>query len=114
MSYPVITLTKTGTGRSSVHIPDTFEDPFNIGIGCVVSGTGTVTYSVQHTFEDVFSPTFDASTATWFSNSGITDKTANTDGNYAYPVNGISLNITAKTGTPGPTVTVYILQAGAR
>lgn len=108
MSFPVITLTKTGTGRSRVHVPDTFQNPFNIGIGCVVSGT--VVYSVEHTFADVFDPAFDPATAVWFKNSGLTDKTGNENGNYAYPVNGISLNITSGTGT----VTVYILQAGTR
>ena len=108
MSYPVTTLTQTGTGSSGVYIPDTFLNPFNIGIGCIV--TGTVTFTVQHTFDDVFSPTFSAGSATWFPNSGITDKSANTDGNYAYPVNGIRVTVTAGTGS----VTVKLLQAGAK
>lgn len=109
MSFPVITLTKTGTGRSTIHVPDTFLNPFNIGLGCVVV-SGSATYSVQHTFENVLDPSFNPATATWFNNSGLTDKTGNENGNYAYPVNGISLNITSGTGT----VTAYILQAGAR
>lgn len=108
MSFPVIKLTKTGTGRSTVHVPDTFQNPFNIGVGCVVSGTAT--YTVQHTFEDVTDPAFNPATATWFDNSGLTAQTGNANGNYAYPVNGISVNVTAGTGT----VTVYLLQAGAR
>lgn len=107
MSFPVIKLTQTGVGRSRVHVPDTFRDPFNIGIGCVV--TGTVTFVVQHTFEDVTDPAFNSATATWFDNS-MGSKSANADGNYAFPVNGISVNVTAGTGS----VTVYLLQAGAR
>lgn len=105
---PPITLTQTGTGRSRVHIPDFFRNPFAIGIGCVV--TGTVTYNVEHTFDDTQSSNFDPSTATWFQNSGITGATANKDGNYAYPVRGISLNVTAGTGS----VVLYIEQAGTR
>lgn len=108
MSFPVIIRSVTGVGTSAVHVPDTFQTPFNIGLGCVV--TGTVTFSVEHTFEDVFSPTFNPATATWFANSGLSSKSANADGNYAYPVNGIRLNVTAGTGS----VTLYILQAGAR
>ena len=108
MSYPVIKLTQTGTGSTTVHVPDTFRDPFNIGIGCVL--TGTATYSIEHTFEDVLSPTFNASSATWFKNSGISSKSANQDGNYAYPVNGIRLTIESGAGS----VTAYHLQAGAR
>lgn len=109
MSFPVITLTRTGVGRSAVHVPDTFLNPFNIGLGCVVV-SGSATYTVQHTFENAMAEGFNPATATWFDNSGLTDKTDNANGNYAYPVNGISLNITSGTGT----VTVYILQAGAR
>lgn len=114
MSYPVIKLTKTGTGRSAVHVPDTFLNPFNIGLGCVVTlAQGeSVTYSVEHTFENALAPDFNPATATWFKNSGLTDKNGNENGNYAYAVNAISLNITAATGNP--TVTLYILQSGAR
>jgi hypothetical protein len=108
MSYPVITLTQTGTGSTTAMVPDTFKNPFNIGIGCVV--TGTVNYTIEHTFENVMSPTYNPATATWFPNSGITTKTANTDGNYAYPVNGIRLTVNSGTGS----VTAYILQAGTR
>ena len=107
MSYPVITLTQTGTGSTTkIVVPDTFKNPFNIGIGCVV--TGTVNYTIEHTFENVLAAGFSAGSATWFPNSGITSKTANTDGNYAYPVNGIRLTVNSGTGT----VTAYILQAG--
>lgn len=112
MSFPVITLSQEGKGRSTFHIPDTFLNPFNIGLGCVVSGSGTVTYSIEHTFEDTASASFSPSLATWFKNSGLTDQSGNANGNYAYPVNGISINVTSATGTP--TVTLYILQAGAR
>lgn len=108
MSFPVITRTVTGVGTSAIHVPDTFKDPFNIGLGCVL--TGSATYSVEHTFDDVYSPTFNPATATWFTNSGLNAKTTSADGNYAYPVNGIRLNVTAGTGS----VTLYILQAGAR
>lgn len=108
MSYPVITMTQTGTGSTTARVPDTLLNPFNIGIGCVV--TGTATYSIEHTFEDVTSPTFNPASATWFKNSGISSKSANQDGNYAYPVNGIRLTIESGTGS----VTAYLLQAGAR
>lgn len=102
-----VVLTQTGVGRSTVHVPDTFLDPFNIGLGCVVV-SGSATYTVEHTFENVLSPGFDAENAVWFANSGLTNKTENAQGNYAYAVNGISLNVTGGTGT----VALYIVQAG--
>jgi hypothetical protein len=50
MGMPAI-LKQTGVGRSTLWMPDFFQDPFNIGIGCVISG-GTPTYNIEHTFDD--------------------------------------------------------------
>lgn len=92
----------TGVGTSQVIPPDYISSPFNVGIGCIV--TGTATYSVQHTFDDVFAPTFNPATANWLDNTGLTAQTASKDGNYAFPVMGIRLNVTAGTGTVQMTV----------
>jgi hypothetical protein len=43
--------TKTGTGESSPLVLDHYRAPFNVGFAVVVSGT--VTYTVQHTFDDI-------------------------------------------------------------
>lgn len=102
-----VRVTVTGAGVSRVINPDYYMDPFAIGVGCVISSGATVSYTVQHTFDDVYALTFDASTATWFPNSGITSKTANTDGNYAFPVAGIRLNVASSDGT----VTMTLIQA---
>lgn len=67
---------------------------FGIGFGVVV--TGTITYTVQHTFDDIFNP---AITPTWFNNSFVAAQTANIDGNYAFPVAAIRVIGTAGTGT---------------
>jgi len=54
--------TKSGsstTGSSNVLATDLYISPFNVGFGVVVSGT--VTYTVQHTFDNpqtVASPTW--------------------------------------------------------
>lgn len=102
-----VVLSQTGVGTSAVHVPDTFLDPFNIGLGCVVV-SGSVTYTVEHTFENAMADDFDPATAVWFPNSGLTSQTTNQQGNYAYAVNGIRLNVTGGTGT----VKLYIVQAG--
>lgn len=80
--------------------------PFNVGFGIVVSGT--ITYTVQHTFDDVWSPTFNPATANWFDHPTIASQTANADGNYAFPVAAIRIKSTAGTGT----ATLTIIQAG--
>lgn len=101
-----VTLTQTGTGSSAVDVPDQYIAPFAIGIGVKV--TGTVTYTVQHTFDDVFLPTFDPAAATWFDHPSLTAQTTNKDSNYAFPVAGIRLTVSAGSGT----ATAVLLQAG--
>jgi hypothetical protein len=79
------------------------QAPFNLSIGCViVSGTGT--YTVEHTFDDIFDTTV---TPVAFPNSGITAQVANRDGNYAFPVRAVRLSVTAGTS---PVVAMTILQ----
>lgn len=98
---PVI-LTQTGVGISPVCPMDREQAPFNAGIGCVVNGTAT--YNIEHTFDDVQNA---AVTPTWFQNTGITAQTTNANGNYAFPIRAVRVNVTAGTGT----VTATILQA---
>jgi hypothetical protein len=80
--------------------------PFNIGFAAVV--TGTANYTVQHTFDDVFSPTFNPSTATWFDHPTVAALGASADGNYAFPVTAIRLLV----NSGGGTVRLTLLQAG--
>ena len=44
------TVSQTGVGSSDALVMNTNISPFNVGFGVVV--TGTVTYTVQHTFDD--------------------------------------------------------------
>ena len=97
----VQTVSKTGTGSSSALVMNTNCTPFNVGFGVVVSGT--VTYSVQHTFDDPA-----VGFTTWFSHPTIAGKSDNQDGNYAFPVTGIKLLVTAGGGT----ATMNLAQAG--
>lgn len=88
-----IYVSQTGTGSTAPIPLDIQQVPFAIGIGCIV--TGTVNYTVEHTYDDI---TAGAPTV-WFSNSGITAKTANADGNYAFPVRAIRLTLNSGTGS---------------
>jgi hypothetical protein len=85
--------------------------PFNVGFAVDLSAGATLTYTVEHTFDDVFDPSFDAGTATWFPNSVVAGETADADGNYAFPITAIRLNVTAYTGG---TATFTVIQAGIR
>lgn len=100
-----ISVTVTGSGVSSPIPMDFLAAQFNVGVGCKISATAT--YTVEHTFDDVYSPTFNPATATWLPNTGLTAKTANADGNYAFPVQAVRLNVASSTGT----VTMTVIQS---
>lgn len=95
------TVAQTGVGSSTSIVVNTNISPVNIGFGVAV--TGTVTYTVQHTFDD---PAIGFTT--WFSHPTIAGKSDNQDGNYAFPVTGIKLLVTAGAGT----ATLKLIQAG--
>lgn len=97
-----ITLSQTGVGTTAVIPMDWHQVPFNVGIVCSV--TGTATYTVEHTSDDVFSPSFNPSTATWLPNTGLTAQTSSKDGNYSAPCRGVRLNVASGTGTVKMTV----------
>lgn len=79
------TVAQTGVAASGAIL---LEGNFSrVGFGVVTSGT--VTYTVQHTFDGT----------NWFDHEFTVGKTASDDGNYAFPIAGIRLNVTAGTGT---------------
>lgn len=94
--------TASATGATAPVVMDINQSPFNVGIGVVISATGT--YTVEHTFDDIYDSTV---TPTWFPNTGLTSQTANKDGNYAFPVAAVRLNVAANTGS----ITMTLIQA---
>lgn len=97
-----IRLTQAGVGSTDPIPLDIHTHPFNVGVGCIL--TGTATYSVEHTFDDPFASDFVAASANWLPNSGITAKTASSDGNYAFPVRAVRLTIASGAGSVQMTV----------
>lgn len=104
-----IQVTVSSLSTSSVIPMDTYQDPFSAGVAVSLSVGATLTYTVQHTFDDVFAPGFSPTTAKWFDHATLVNKTASSDGNYASPVTGIRLNVTAYTGG---SATMTVIQAG--
>lgn len=102
-----VVLSVTGVNNSPVYPVDTYISPSNMGLAVVVSGT--ITYKVQYTFDDIFaagySPT--AGTSTWFDHPTLTGS-ASLNSNIAYPVRGIRISSSAGSGT----ATLTIIQAG--
>jgi hypothetical protein len=98
--------TVVGVTVSPPIIMDTYISPFNVGFGVVA--TGTVTYSVQHTFDDVFAADYVPASGNWFNHPTIVAVSTTQDGNYAFPVSAIRFNVTAGTGS----IAAVVIQAG--
>jgi hypothetical protein len=94
----------TGIGSSGVYPVDNYIGPVNLGMGVIVSGT--ITFKVQYTYDDVFAKGYSPASGNWI-DSALTGS-ANAAGNIAYPATGIRLTTTAGTGT----ATLTIIQAG--
>lgn len=108
LSFQTTTTGLSSTAGFQVYYPDVMRDPFAIGVGCIVNSSA-VTYAVEHSFDDYMADGYVSSAATWFQNSGITAQSTNANGNYAFPVRAIRLNVSA--GSSTGTVTMILLQA---
>ncbi len=95
-----------GVGNSPVIPPDQYLSPFNLSLFVDVV-SGVVDATVQYTFDDVFSPTFDPGTATWFPHADLTNVAADSVGTIISPVSGVRI-INAGAGT----VNLRLIQAG--
>ena len=109
MAMPSIVLTQTGAGASTYAIPDWFQNPFNIGLQAVVTGTVS-SFAVQYTLDDTTADGYVASSGNWNAVPSMTGLSATTWGTLTVPCRGIRINITTGTGT----VTLNIQQAGTR
>ena len=94
------------TKTSNVYPPDNYVSPFNVAISVIV--TGTATYTVQYTFDDVFASTYSAASGNWTNHPSLTAQTATKDSNIAYPVTGVRITQTAGAGS----VRCTFIQAG--
>lgn len=86
-----------GTCESQWYPTDYRAEQFNIGFGVTLSSGANLTYTVQHTFDDVQASDFLEYTANTFNNDTVAGETTAQDGNYTNPPTAIRLAITAHT-----------------
>ena len=73
--------------------------PFGIGMGITLI-SGAANYDIEHTFSRLpGAVTANGQIPNTFKNSGITAKTASIDGNYAFPIEAMRLNVNSGVGT---------------
>jgi len=107
MAMPNVSYTLSAAGFSPIYACDNFQAPFNIGYGTVLSGSPT--YAIQFTFDDVQADGYNAATGNWFVISG-TAGTAAVSGSFTIPCRGLRLAYVSGTGS----VTAFFQQAGER
>jgi hypothetical protein len=100
-------LVVTGVGVSTPVIMDAKKAAFNIGVGCVIQ-SGTATFTLQHTYDDVTVPGWSGATANWFNNANVSNAVVSTDTAYTgRPIRALRLNVTVSSGG---TVLLQVIQ----
>lgn len=97
-----VTKTQAGTGSSAVIPIDYLLTPVSVGFGVVA--TGTVNYTVQHTFDEAIRGT----PTNWFDHATVAAQTTTKTGSYDFPISAIRVTVNSGTGSAALTV----LQAG--
>lgn len=90
-------------------IPMDIYPSTHISVSVNVAAGSTLTYTVEHTYDDVFAEGFSPATATWFPNVDLAGDTTDGETNYVVPVTAIRLNVTAFTAG---SATITIIQSG--
>lgn len=97
----------SGVGNSNVYNIDLYISPSNVTLAAIV--TGTVTYTVQYTFDDIFAKNFTPAGAVWVNHPSMTSQIVSVVSNLAFPATGV--RITTAAGTTG-SVVFTVIQAG--
>ncbi len=84
------------SGVTNMFIPSSYVPDFNVGVGIYV--TGSLAYTLQHTFDDVFNTSYGS--LRWFNNddSALVNATTSQDSNYAFGVGGMRVSVTGVSG----------------
>ena len=108
-----IRVTLSSATSSNLIILDTYRSPFNVGIGVTFSASpaGALTYTVEYTYDDVFSNTYDpnAASSVWFPVTALSAKSAGGDGTITSPVTALRFRVSAYTSG---SATMTVIQAG--
>jgi hypothetical protein len=109
---PVVYTITGGAGTqvaSKVCPIDHYVSPANIALSVVV--TGSITYTVQYTFDDVFAAGYAPASGNWTDHPTLGTQSTTKDSNISYPVRGIRIISPASPSSSG-TARLTIIQGG--
>lgn len=94
-----VSVSQTGVGNSALIVHDYLAKPFNVSLSTIV--TGTVNYTIQHTFDDIYAAGYNPSAGTWYNhdNPDLVAVTTNANDNYSAPVRASRIVINSGTGS---------------
>jgi len=103
--------TTVGVVTASMYRTNLHTTPGNIALFCIASGTNT--YSVQYTGDDVWDMADPNTSAVWLPHPFLTSMTVSaTAGNFAFPPSAVRLVVDAMTTSTTPRVRLNIIQPG--
>jgi len=88
---------------------DHYVSPANIALNVVISGS--ITYTVQYTFDNVFAAGYDPANGNWTNHPTLVTQTTTKDSNISYPVRGVRIISPASPSSSG-IATLTIIQGG--
>jgi hypothetical protein len=107
MKSPIY-VTQDSAGSSRWVPLDYKQVPFNVGLGVKLAAGSNLTYTVEHTFDDIQDPD---QAIEVFPTDGLTGLTAKEDGNFAFPVRAVRITVSGYTAGDA---TLMIIQGEQR
>lgn len=102
-----LTIGTSGIGSSQWVAVDNAENPVNVGIGVVISGT--INFTVEYTYDNVNAP-FTGTFPTVFPITALTSKAVNTDGSLLTPA--FAVRVTQNSFTNPGNLKMIVIQSG--
>lgn len=100
------TLSTSGVSKSSVCPLNHYAVPFNVSV--ITTVTGSATYTLQFTGDNVFASTFVPDSANWQNHPQMTGSTVSDTVEFTSPVTGIRIDQTVGAGS----VAAVVIQSG--
>lgn len=91
---------------SGVVALDHYISSFSVSLSVVKSGT--VNYTVQYTFDNIWADSYNPATGNWIDQTNQTGVTANTATHITFPITGARIKLNSGSGS----VTMTVIQAG--
>lgn len=101
-----LTIGTSGVGSSPWFMIDRDSNSINLGIGVAV--TGTISFTVEYTYDDPNAP-YTGTFPTVFSLSALSAKTSNTDSSIAFPI--FAIRLTQNSFTTTATAKMIVVQS---